>query len=162
MLRLFLAVFASAAFGLAALAHDPYDWNGTRYRTVIGDEESEGRIALFVATVDGPGGPPLHRHDGIDEVVYVLSGEIRTVIDGVEAVYGPGEAVFVPRGVEHTYTVTTPAGASLLAILTPGGFEDFFAEASAGRLEIPRDMDRLIALAARYRLEFTGPPLPLE
>lgn len=103
----------------------------------------------------------MHVHEGIDATVFVLSGEVVAIIDGVEATYGPGDAMFIPRDVEHTYTVISPEGASLLAFMAPGGFEVFFAAASAEDLRIPRDMARLNELAAEYNLRFTGPPLPM-
>jgi hypothetical protein len=46
-----------------------------------------------------------------------------------------------------------------LVILTPGGFEDFFADMAAGKFQIPQDMDRIAESARRHHLRFTGPPL---
>lgn len=49
-----------------------------------------------------------------------------------------------------------------LVILTPGGFEGFFADMARDALKIPQDMDRVIEVARTYALEFTGPPLGPE
>jgi hypothetical protein len=51
----------------------------------------------------------------------------------------------------------------LLVLITPGGFEGFLTEmgepASALTLSTPSasDMDKLIAVAAKYRIEILGP-----
>lgn len=47
-------------------------------------------------------------------------------------------------------------------ILTPGGFEDFFAEMAAGEFSIPDDMPAILAAAGRHNLRFTGPPLDIN
>jgi hypothetical protein len=49
-----------------------------------------------------------------------------------------------------------------LTILTPGGFESFFAEMAQGGFHIPDDMEQINASAARNGLRFTGPPLGAE
>lgn len=136
-----------------------YRWNDTDYRTHVTAADSGGRQGVFEAQVSAPGGPPLHVHDDADELVVVLDGEIRTVVAGVEARHRAGDAVFIPRGVAHTYRVTSAHGARLLAVMTPGGFEAFFEAASREGLRVPQDMERLQALAATHHLRFVGPPL---
>jgi hypothetical protein len=44
-------------------------------------------------------------------------------------------------------------------ILTPGGFEGFFAEMAAGQFRMPEDMAAIEESARRHHLRFTGPPL---
>jgi quercetin dioxygenase-like cupin family protein len=66
----------------------------------------------------GPGGgPPLHVHHEDDEAWYVLDGSLqfRFADRTVEAVQG--SAVFVPRGVAHTFAAG-PDGARYLIITT--------------------------------------------
>jgi hypothetical protein len=65
----------------------------------------------------------------------------------------------VPRGREHTFRVAGVSPARHLIILTPGGFEGFFADMAAGQFRIPEDMDAILESAARHDLRFTGPPL---
>ena len=47
----------------------------------------------------------------------------------------------------------------MLGVMTPGGFEGFFAEMAAGQFRIPEDMDKIAESATRHRMTFTGPPL---
>jgi hypothetical protein len=72
---------------------------------------------------------------------------------------GPGETMFVPRGREHTFQVVGDEPSRHILVLTPGGFEDFFAEMARGQFAIPGDMPAIEESAARHGLRFTGPPL---
>lgn len=134
------------------------DWMGTRYAVTVSRRESAGVVGVFEGVVPGGDGPPLHVHHAEDEVIHVLEGDYEFWLDGARFRRGPGASVFLPRGVPHTFRVIGPEPGRNLAILTPGGFEGFFLEAAAGDLVIPRDMDAVVALAARYGLEFLGPP----
>ena len=113
-----------------------------------------GRLALLALTVTRGQEPPSHRHHWEDEALYVLAGALRVRVAGEWATVAAGAAVFLPRGVEHAFVVATPV-ARLLVALAPAGFEGCYRElggASALSLE------RLVATAARYGCEITGPP----
>ena len=104
-------------------------------------------------------GPPRHIHHAEDETFVVLSGEVEFWVAGERLLRGPGEAAFVPRGVEHTFRVVGDRPSRHLVILTPGGFEGFFREMAEARCRIPEDMPAVLQSAGRHNLEFTGPPL---
>jgi hypothetical protein len=44
-------------------------------------------------------------------------------------------------------------------ILTPGGFEAFFAVMARGQFRIPEDMEQINQAAKRFNFTLTGPPL---
>lgn len=139
----------------------PYDvaWLGARYRILLTGEETSAQLGMFVS-LDEPGnGPPRHIHTKEDETFYVQSGDIEFWKDGETSVHGPGEVVFVPRGTEHTFRVIGNQPGRMLTIVTPGGFEGFFAEMEANACRIPEDMDRVAEIGVRFNLTFTGPPL---
>ena len=46
---------------------------------------------------------------------------------------GPGQLVFAPRGVPHTYANLSGAPARQLIVCTPAGFERYFARMAAER-----------------------------
>ena len=121
---------------------------------LITGEETGGRFAL-IQTVEVRGGePPRHRHEREDEILHVLDGALRVWIAGAWVEAPAGTTVVLPRGVEHGFVVT--AGRTrLLTAVSPAGFEGFYREA-AGRPN-PIDLDRLVATAARYGCEITGP-----
>lgn len=117
---------------------------------------------LGAVEVAGPGGaaPPLHVHHREDEAFYVLEGEY-TVFVGDESIAGvPGTWVWGPRDVPHGYRVHSPRGLHL-SLTMPGGFEAFFeeiADIATPSTDPPSAMGRLAAVAARYGVEFLGPP----
>ncbi len=107
-------------------------------------------------------GPPRHVHDREDETFILLTGECEFWMEGETFIKRAGETAFVPRGQEHTFRVTGSQPSRQIIILTPGGFEDFFAEMAQGQFRIPEDMEQIGASAARHSLRFTGPPLGAE
>jgi mannose-6-phosphate isomerase-like protein (cupin superfamily) len=95
-------------------------------------EQSDGQVAV-IETAPAPGvGPPLHHHD-FDEAFYVLEGELAFRLRDEIVRAGPGELVFAPRGVPHTFANLSDAPARQLIICTPAGFERYFARMAAER-----------------------------
>ena len=71
---------------------------------------------------------PLHRHTREDEYSFVLEGRMGALLgdDVVEA--GPGDLVFKPRDQWHTFWNAGDEPCRILEIISPAGFERFFAE----------------------------------
>jgi quercetin dioxygenase-like cupin family protein len=142
---------------------------GSLLRWHVVSAETDGTFALGEAVVRPGGEPPLHVHAREDETFYVLDGEI-TFQRGHERIDArPGDAVLMPRGVQHGFAVRTDT-ARLLQAFTPGGLEDAFrtlsAPAHADALppapDGPPDPEVVSAMTstfAQYGVEFTGPPL---
>ena len=113
--------------------------------------------------------PPVHIHAREDETYYVVGGEV-TVQRGQELIEaGPGDAVFLPRGVQHGFAVRSER-AKLLFACTPGGLEAAFHQVSEpaerGTLPVlpagpPPDeaVAAINAVFAGHGVEFMGPPL---
>ena len=98
---------------------------------------------------------PMHVHEHEDEYSYVLEGEVGVQI-GDEVRYAqPGDLVVKPRGIAHAFWNRTDEPARLLEIISPGGFERYFAELAP--LLPPQvaepDFEALGALQARYGLQ---------
>ena len=138
---------------------DALEWLGVRYKTILTPEDSDGTMSIVDSWSPAGSGPPRHIHYDEDETFVILTGTCRVWIAGQDRIAGPGETVFIPRGTEHTFKVTGDAPSRHLVILTPGGFEGFFAEMARGQFSLPEDMAKIEAAAARYNLAFTGPPL---
>ncbi|HLP69346.1 MAG TPA: cupin domain-containing protein [Rhizobium sp.] len=139
----------------------PYsvEWLGTTYRISLTAAQTQTRVGIF-ESLDQPGyGPPRHVHNREDETFHVQSGEVEFWMNGQRRLEGPGSVVFVPRGTEHTFRVIGDLPARMLTIMTPGGFEGFFAEMAKHNCRIPEDMDQVAAIGAHFGLTFTGPPL---
>ena len=97
---------------------------------------------------------PMHLHQHEDEYSYVLEGEVGVQI-GDEVRYATaGDLVVKPRGVPHAFWNRTDEPARLLEIISPRGFERYFAELAPllpPQREAP-DFEGLAALQARYGL----------
>ena len=102
---------------------------------------------------------PPHIHYREDELSYVVRGEVGVRIGDRDYVAGPGSYVFKPRGIPHTFWNAGPEPAHLVEIISPAGFENFFAElgelaASCPPEELP---ERRAALALEYDHHFVHP-----
>ena len=96
------------------------------YEIKASGDETNGALTAVEMTIPAGWGPPPHTHPG-GESVYVLEGRIRYHIedDAVEA--GPGSFFHIPEGTWENFEPVTQI--RILVIYTPGGQEDFFAEA---------------------------------
>ena len=138
------------------------EWLGTRFRVLLPSAATAGGICVVDSWAPATFGPPRHIHDDADETFVVLTGELIFWLEGETFRAGPGESVHIPRGREHTFRVTDDGPSRHLVILTPGGFEGFFADMAAGQFAIPEEMGPIEESAARHSLRFTGPPLGPE
>lgn len=142
-----------------ALGPDAVEWQGVYYRTILSTEASGGRISVIDSVSPSNSGPPRHIHHDADETFVMLSGDAEFWMEGETQIKGPGETMFVPKGSEHTFRIISRTPSRHLTILSPGGFEGFFAEMADRRLRIPEDMEEVVRCAKRFQLSFTGPPL---
>jgi quercetin dioxygenase-like cupin family protein len=150
----------TAAGAETASAH----WSlGDLWITHLAGEETEGRFSLL-ETLWAPALPaPLHVHRDADELYFVLNGELTVYLPRRVARGGAGAWVYCPRGVPHTYEVTSPTPARLLYVGSPVGFERFVAAAGepARELTLPpgeANIARAITLAPKYGIEILGAP----
>jgi mannose-6-phosphate isomerase-like protein (cupin superfamily) len=106
----------------------PTTWfSGDTYTIKASAESTHGALGLVEATVPPGGGPVAHLHTRADEAFYILAGELEILDGGRTFVAGPGDFVFIPRGIRHRFKNTGVHGARLLFMFTPGGSEGVFA-----------------------------------
>ncbi len=135
------------------------EWLGVQYKTILSGADSGGSMSIVDSLSPVGSGPPRHIHQNEDETFIVVTGTCKIWIEGEETMAGPGTSVFIPRGKAHTFKVVGDTACRHFVILTPGGFEGFFAEMAAGQFQIPDDMPAIEASAERFNLAFVGPPL---
>ena len=113
-----------------------------------------GAMGLFEMNLPAGEGPPLHVHEREDEFFRVLSGRFsfRCGKDAVEL--GAGGCILLPRRVPHTFLALGEGENRLMCMVTPGGFESFFADVDR---EQPGTPEAMAALAARYGVAFLPP-----
>src|SRR5215213_6890902 len=98
-------------------------------RFLINGAESGGGFSLVEHPMSPRAlGAPLHRHTNEDEYSYVLEGRVGALLgdDVVEA--GQGDLIVKPRGQWHTFWNAGDEPARILEIISPAGFEKYFAE----------------------------------
>src|SRR5579859_785458 len=89
---------------------------------VLTAEDTQGRLEWIEGMVNFAGGPIYHIHHMADEAVTVLEGELKFKIDDELVDLGPGDCLFVPRGVPHTFTnVHRDRPAKLVGVYAPAG-----------------------------------------
>lgn len=125
--------------------------------------QTGGAFGLVDTLAPVGAGSPYHAHRAEDESFYVLEGQLEFLSGDRRFISGPGSFVFLPRGIPHGFRVVGTSPARFLILVSPGGFEGFVADmgepARARTLPEPSapDMGKLVALAARYRIEILGP-----
>lgn len=117
--------------------------------------ETEGRFALIEHTIPPRTlAAPMHVHRNEDEFSFVLAGRMGAQIGDEVVEAGPGELVRKPRGIPHAFWNPGDEETRLLEIISPAGFEQYFADlAPVLAAEGKPDFAALAALQARYGLE---------
>jgi len=142
-------------------------------RFMIDGEDAGDRFSV----VEHPMSPralaaPLHRHTREDEYSYVVEGRVGALLGETVVVGGPGDLIFKPRDQWHTFWNAGEEPARLLEIISPAGFERFFAELVdlggvtaveprtladlCARYELEMDFDSVPGLIERFELRFPG------
>jgi mannose-6-phosphate isomerase-like protein (cupin superfamily) len=98
-------------------------------RFIMNGQPSGGRFTLVEHPIVPRGmAAPLHRHTREDEFSFILEGQWGFWQDGNVAFAGPGDLVYKPRDVWHTFWNAADQPGRLLEIISPAGFEQFFAD----------------------------------
>jgi quercetin dioxygenase-like cupin family protein len=83
--------------------------------------QSGGQYSIIEQIMPFNAGPPPHVHP-IEEIFYVLEGEMTVFIGGESLVLGPGSTGNVPRNTIHHFKVTQ-GPCRILNFYSPAGFE---------------------------------------
>jgi mannose-6-phosphate isomerase-like protein (cupin superfamily) len=106
-----------------------YDWTKDHIVVKTGLGITEGRVTVVEDTLKPGFHLPRHHHRRTVEIFYVLDGELTFIFDDETVVATVGTTVNVPTGVWHE--VSSPDGAKLITVFTPGGFDQYMAELAA-------------------------------
>ena len=130
-------------------------------RFLIDGSESGGGFSLVDHPMSARAlGAPMHRHAHEDEYSYVLEGRVGALLGDHVVDAGPGSLIFKPRRQWHTFWNAGDTPARLLEIISPAGFERYFAELAAlggSRVAAPEELK---VLAERYSLEVDPQSIP--
>ena len=130
-------------------------------RFMIDGSESGGGFSLVEHPMSARAlAAPLHRHTREDEYSYVIEGRVGALLGDEVVIGGPGDLIFKPRDQWHTFWNAGDEPARLLEIISPAGFEQFFAELVDLGGVTGTDPQALGALSARYGLEMKPETVP--
>lgn len=100
-------------------------------------------------------GAPPHIHQGEDEIFVVLSGAVHFLNGSEEVVGKTGTVAALPRGHFHGFWNPYEEPATMLLMIAPGHFEEFFADVEAaiqeGSPKSPPEIGAIIAQKAAER-----------
>ena len=130
------------------------DGAGIDARVLVAGTDTQGRFAVAEVRHRRWVEPPRHLHTREDEADYVLEGLVSFLVDGAGRTCPARTSLLLPRGREHALAVHG-GGARLLVLLVPAGLEGCCRELDEAGA--PADVERLIAVAARYGVAITGP-----
>lgn len=138
---------------------------GDVYRFLATGNETDGKYALWEATVPPGGGPPPHVHSREEEGFYVLDGEITFAVNGERVVAGAGTFANMPVGTPHSFRNESDRPARMLISVAPAGLESMFFEVGVplaeGATTAPTptkdEIERLLAVAPGYGITILVP-----
>lgn len=137
---------------------------GTLMRVLADSASTEGQFTLIEQWAPKGFSPPIHVHQREDQLFYLLDGRLTLRLGEHDRPLEPGETMWLPRGIPHTFRVDSP-DARLLEVSTPAGFEQFHLDLSepARERRIPDpvavDVALFAATSARYGCDIVGPPM---
>lgn len=126
----------------------------------VASRDSAGTLALFEYHGRVRGGPPLHVHDSQDETYFVRDGTWLFEAGGERHRLGPGDTIFLPRRVPHSFCQLSEEG-RLVFLFTPAGDMVAFFEALS-RIDGPPAPDVEQALFESHGMRVVGPPIQVD
>jgi mannose-6-phosphate isomerase-like protein (cupin superfamily) len=132
---------------------DAIELPGWSLRIKVSASDTAGRLTLLEGVMaPGHAGPLEHLHMAHEEAFFILRGSVRFRIGNEYRSVGPGETAFAPRGLPHGFSNPGDDPARYLALLSPSGYETYFARLAAliGDHETPPDRAALIRLMAEH------------
>ena len=134
-------------------------FDGDRFFCKVSGKDTDGDMYIFESTRDREGGPILHVHYEQDEWWYILEGNFLVRIGDKTYEAKPGDFVFGPRGVPHTFSKVGQGQSRVMIGFQPAGkMEEYFAKISKG---VAKDMTEAQRDEMRkaHGFERVGPPI---
>ncbi|MFN8492521.1 MAG: cupin domain-containing protein [Caldilineaceae bacterium] len=122
--------------------------DGWRYRFGIdfiakaSEVQTGSGVAVLEYSTQQGEEPPDHTHPTEDEIFYVLEGAVTFHCAGKTFDVEKGGLIFLPRGIEHGYTIRSAGLVRLLVVTAPvrdgvsGGWGGFVADMELGQGEL--------------------------
>jgi mannose-6-phosphate isomerase-like protein (cupin superfamily) len=121
--------------------------------------DTQGRLAVIENQLNVD--VPEHVHTQMDELIYVLEGELEISFEGTTHRLTAGMFVLLPMGVPHALRNVSQPPARTLQISSPGGWDEFISDmfeagpalrTADGRM----DLAKLNKIGASYGMRYTN------
>ena len=139
----------------------PMDVAGWRFECKLSGQDTSGDYCVYDTVRSVKGGPPLHMHRSQDEWFYVRHGEFKLQVGAERFRLKPGDSVFGPRGVPHTFAALTDSSALLVAFQPAGAIEELFAAVWTLSQSRKLGLEEWKSIAPLRGVEIVGPPLEI-
>jgi quercetin dioxygenase-like cupin family protein len=132
---------------------------GDEVTVLLSGAQTGGAFTMVQVVTQPGGGPPPHWHTKEDEWFLVQEGRIELWRDGVWTEVPAGTAIFLPRGIKHTYRNCGDTPLRMIVHAAPAGFDVFFERiAEAFHQPGGPNMARIAEIAAEHGIFFVPPP----
>jgi quercetin 2,3-dioxygenase len=91
----------------------------------ISGKDTNDHLAMFEYIGYEKTGPSLHVHFHQDEIFYVTEGNYRFVVGEETIMMDPGDTIFLPRNIPHTWIQLTDKGKMVYLVQPAGKAEEF-------------------------------------
>jgi mannose-6-phosphate isomerase-like protein (cupin superfamily) len=128
---------------------------GTTMRLIATAASSGGRFTVIEQVTPVGWGPPRHIHSREDEIVYILEGTYELYVGDERRTVSVGACAILPRGIPHGFRNVGSTPGRLLAVITPGGLEEYFL--AVANCPPPPNLTRLAELAGPFGVTLLPP-----
>ncbi|NGX39281.1 MAG: hypothetical protein KR126chlam1_00604 [Chlamydiae bacterium] len=110
-----------------------FEIGGVHVSLLVDDSATGGRFETFEAWSEQEGvGPEMHLQLHMDEIFYIVAGQMAFNIDGIERIAQAGDVLVVPRNTPHQWKTYGPGLSKLLFTFSPSkGRVEYFATLEA-------------------------------
>ncbi len=126
----------------------------------ISAKDTGGAMSMYEYVGHQKIGPPLHIHHDQDEIFYVVEGDYQFKVGDETFVAKPGDTVFGPRNVPHTWLQLTDLGKLAYQVQPAGKLEAFFL--TMNELKGPPTAAQIQKIHTDHGMTVLGPPLSLK
>lgn len=103
---------------------------GNLVQPIITSEMTNGQFMMSQTHAYLGSQPPVHEHNGEDEIFYILEGAVTFWVEDTEVTLGPGDSILMPKDVPHIFQASSEVETKWLNISGPAGLEKFFEDVS--------------------------------
>jgi mannose-6-phosphate isomerase-like protein (cupin superfamily) len=125
--------YSERMFAMNSMDTKEFILAGVVMKRLLAGSQTNGQFCLFENVSGGDTRTPIHVHEGDDETLYMLEGEMTAVIDGTPHRLTAGQSIFLMRGVPHQLINISRRPARYILIGTPAIFDRFLEEAGRER-----------------------------